>query len=146
MIRYYSKYRKADPVQKPHFEYSVICEFRFNNVPFSLISSFENENDPMDIRRKAMTVYSVTKKAVEFLIENGFFDMTDELEYSLQVYSRIGNDTIQLLGGGMDTDLENLSLEFTTMDTFGYVPKSEHIVKVKDKNGKDLTVLPVVKF
>ncbi len=141
MIRYYSKYKKSDPIQKPHFEYSVICEFRFNNVPFSLISSFENENDPMDIRRKAMTVYSTTKKAVEFLIKNWFFNMADEMEYSLQVYSRIGNDTIQIMGGGDDTDLENLSLEFTTMDTFGYIPDSEPKMVVKDKVGNETTVL-----
>ena len=143
MIRYFHKYKKSDPILKPHFEYSVICEFNFNEVPFSLVSNFTNDNDPMSIRREAMTVYSTTNKAIEFLIKNCFFGFNDVLEYALQVYSRIGNDTIQILGGGDDTDLENQSLEFTTMDTFGYVPAMEPKVVVKDKDGNEFTILPI---
>ncbi len=143
MIRYFHKYKKSDPIQIPLFEYSVNFEFRCNDVPFSLVGNFANDDDPMVIRRKAMAVYSTTNKAIEFLIKNGFFGFNDVLEYSLQVYSRIGNDTIQILGGGDDTDLENQKLEFETMDTFGYVPAIEPKVVVKDKDGNEFTILPI---
>lgn len=144
MIRYYHKFIRTDAIQIPLFEYSLNFEFRYNDITFSMVSSFANDNDPMFIRRKAMTVYSTAKKTIEYLIENGFFGFNDTLEYALQVYSRIGNDTIQILGGGADTDLEHLKLEFDTMDTFGYIPDSEPTMVVRDKNGWGLTIIQTV--
>ena len=140
MVRYFHKFRKDEPVQTPLFGYTVIVEVRYEDHHFRIASIFERDTDPLIERKKAMSVYGETQKILQFLTSNGFFNDTT-IEYTADVYSRIGNDEIKIVGAGEEYDLINLSLEFETLRTFGYLSPLEPTMIVLGKDGKEVTIL-----
>jgi hypothetical protein len=140
MIRYFHRYKKSDPVQEPRFGYTVVYRVRYKDKDFQLASLFESEEEPLKQRRKAMEVFGETRKIIEFLTSNGFLG-EGTIEFTSEIFSRIGNDEITIVGGGEENDLINLSLEFETLRTFGYISSMEPTMIVLDKDGKEVTIL-----
>lgn len=140
MIRYFHKYKKDEPVQEPRFGYTVVYRVRYKDKYFQLASLFESDDDPLKQRRKAMEVYTEARKIIEFLTGKGFFG-EETIEFVSEVYSRIANDEIKIVGAGAENDLLNLSLEYETLRTFGYLSPSEPTMIVLDKDGKEIRIL-----
>ena len=140
MIRYFHHFLKYEPIQTPLFDYTVIFEIRYKDQHFRIASIFESQDYPVQERKKAMSVYGETQKILQFLTRNGFFDDTI-MEYTAEVYSRIGNDEIKLLGGGLDEDIKNLKLEFDTLGLYGFIPDEEPTMILSSPKGEKVTVL-----
>lgn len=140
MIRYFHKFKKNEVVQKPIFDYTVVFEVRYKDNHFRLASLFECETEPLKERKKAMVVYGETRKVIEFLAKNGFFD-DEPMEFTADVYSRIGNDQIRILGAGIDEDAPNLSLEFETLKLYGFIPDGEPTMTLISPDGIETTIL-----
>ena len=140
MIRYFHHFMKDEPVQTPLFDYTVIFEVRYKDNHFRIASVFESETDPIIARKKAMSVYSETQKILQFLTRNGFFDDTT-MEYTADVYSRIGNDEIKLLGNGLDEDVPNLKLEYETLQLYRFIPDGEPTMTLISPEGVETTIL-----
>jgi hypothetical protein len=126
----------------PRFEYSVVTELLFDDRHFRLVSLFESDDFPLIERQKAMNIYSETRRVIDFLINNKFFKEFDTLEFSVQVFCRIGNDELCILGAGMDYDMEFLNLEYETLMTFGYINTMEPTMTVLTDDGRELIILP----
>jgi hypothetical protein len=140
MIRYFHHFLKDEPVQTPLFDYTVIFEIRYKDQHFRIASIFESQDDPLKERKKAMSVYGETQKILQFLTNNGFFDGTT-MEYTAEVYSRIGNDEIKLLGNGNDEDVQNLKLEFETLRLYGFIPDGESTMTLTGPMGEEVIIL-----
>lgn len=88
-----------------------------------------------------MRTYGEARKIIEFLVRNGFFGEEAQMEFTTELYSRIGGDEIQILGGGLDTDTPNLVLEFETLKLFGYIPPGEPTMTLVSTDDEESTIL-----
>jgi hypothetical protein len=140
MIRYFHKYKKNEPVEEPLFGYFVNVELKYSDKHFRISSIFESKDEPLKERRKAMEVYGETRKIIEFLTRNGYFDDTT-MEFTSDVYSRISNDEIKILGNGLDEDAQNLTLEYETLKLYGYIPPDEPTMTLIDPDGAERIIL-----
>jgi hypothetical protein len=141
VIRYFHKYKKSDIIPTPRFEYTFVCEIRYQDKQYQLTSAFTTEDDPLPQRRKAMRIYGETRKIIEFLVRNGFFGEADQMEFTTEIFSRIGGDEIQILGAGLDIDTPNLVLEFETLKLFGFIPSGEPTMTLVSTNDEEVTIL-----
>jgi hypothetical protein len=113
---------------------------RFKDQHFRIASVFESQDNPLKERKKAMSVYEETQKILQFLTRNGFFDDTT-MEYTADLYSRIGNDEIKLLGNGLEEDVPNLKLEYETLRLYGFIPDGEPTMTLINPEGVETTIL-----
>lgn len=88
-----------------------------------------------------MQIYGETRKIIEFLVRNGYFGETAQMEFTTEVFSRIGGDEIQILGAGIDTDIPNLVMEFETLKLFGFIPIAEPTMTLVNTDGREVIIL-----
>jgi len=87
-----------------------------------------------------MAVFNETRLIIGFLVKNGYFG-DETMEFTIEIYNRIGNDKIKIIGNGEDDDMANLGFEFETLKTFGYIPNSEPTMVLLNDDGLEITIL-----
>lgn len=143
MICYFHKFKKSDPLPAFRFGYRVVFNFNYNDFKFGFDEWCEHEDDPIIARRQALELYRRTQGVIEFLIKNLFFTEYDILEYDSQIYSRINNSIIQILGGGENEDLMYQRLEYYVLDLYNYISKMEPTSVHLDEYGMEYLTLPI---
>jgi hypothetical protein len=139
MVRFFHKYKIADPIQTPYFEYIVVTDVRYKEKHFRLASVFCSDDDPISARHKAMEVNSETNNVIEFLCNKEFFG-GNPMEFTIEVFCRCVNDEIQIIGAGSDMDLVNLQMEYDTLNLYGFVPETEPRMTIVQPDGMEVTI------